>query len=231
MTSPKPPSDNGSKIWIAAIVLVVVAGVAAVVAARGGGDEEAATGQTGTVQVGNGSTTTDGDGAPTDTSGGGSAAPLAPYDATLAEDPAVGATIPTVTGTTFAGDEVTIAPDGTAKVLLFVAHWCPHCQREVPVLKEHLDDTPMPDDVELITVSTSVEPSGDNYPPQEWLEDEGWEATTIADDEDGTIAQTFGLSAFPYFVAVDAEGAVVARSSGELTPEQFDELVALAQGS
>jgi hypothetical protein len=52
----------------------------------------------------------------------------------------------------------------------------------------------------------------------------------IADDEAGTAATTFGLSAFPYFVAVDADGTVVARASGELTTDQFDDVVALAQG-
>ena len=231
MTSPKPPTDNGSKIWIVAVVVVLVAGVAAVLLARGGSDDEVS-GQTGTVQVGDGATTTSGDGE-TDTTAGdaGTAASLPQYDDTLEEDPAVGATIPTVTGTSFDGDEITIAPDGTAKVVLFVAHWCPHCQREVPMLKAHLDDVPMPDDVQLITVSTSVEPSADNYPPQEWLDGIGWQAPTIADDEAGTIAKAFGLSAFPYFVAVDADGKVVARATGELSAEQFDAVVAQAQGA
>lgn len=233
MTAPKNPAGSGSKIWIIAIVLVVVAGVVAVIAARGSGGDEVE-GQTGSVQVGSSGgegSTTEGTGSDT-TEGDGGAAALPAYDATLATDPAVGTTIPTVTGTTFDGEELTISPDdGKAKIILFVAHWCPHCQREIPRLVEHLADNPLPDDVELITVSTSVEPSGDNYPPQEWLDREGWTAPTIADDEDSTIAATYGLSAFPYFVAVDAEGKVVARSTGELTTDQFDEIVAQAQGS
>ena len=168
-----------------------------------------------------------GDGTTTAATADGS---LPKFDATVADDPAVGTTIPTVTGDTFDGDSVTIEADGKAKLLMFVAHWCPHCQREVPMLKAHLDDVPMPDDVQLLTVSTSVEPSADNYPPQEWLDRVGWEAPTLADDEAGTIAKAFGLSAFPYFVAVDADGKVVARASGELTAEQFDAVVAQAQG-
>ena len=68
MTSPKPPTDNGSKIWIVAVVVVLVAGVAAVLLARGGSDDEVS-GQTGTVQVGDGATTTSGDGE-TDTTAG-----------------------------------------------------------------------------------------------------------------------------------------------------------------
>ena len=143
----------------------------------------------------------------------------------------MGATIPTVTGTSFDGDEITIAPDGTAKVVLFVAHWCPHCQREVPMLKAHLDDVPMPDDVQLITVSTSVEPSADNYPPQSWLEGEGWDGETLADSTEAGAAAAFGIGGFPYFVVTDASGQVVARTSGEITMDQFDQLVDLAAGT
>ena len=100
----------------------------------------------------------------------------------------------------------------------------------MPLLKEHLDDVPMPDDVELVTVSTSVKPGAENYPPKEWLDEEGWAAPVLADDDAGSVAQAYGLSAFPYFVVVDADGKVVARASGELSTDQFDDAVAAAQG-
>jgi peroxiredoxin len=235
MTSPNqagpPSSRNGAAIWIGVGAVIVVLGIAAVFFARGSGSDDVA-GQTGKVSVGDGSTTT-GDGEAADTTAdGGSATSLPVYDATVNDDPAVGMTIPTVTGKTFDGDDITISgSDGKAKVIVFVAHWCPHCQREVPLLKAHLDDTPMPDDVELLTVSTSVKPGADNYPPQEWLEGEGWTAPVLADDEDSSVAQAYGLSAFPYFVVVDKDGKVVGRASGELTTRQFDAAVAAAQGS
>ena len=90
-------------------------------------DDKEVDGQTNTVSVG-GSTTTAAGGT-TDTSETASGA-LPPYDATLAEDPAVGMTIPTVTGTDFDGNDITITgDDGKAKVIVFVAHWCPHCQK------------------------------------------------------------------------------------------------------
>jgi thiol-disulfide isomerase/thioredoxin len=223
MTSPSAPGSSGSKLWIAAVVVVLVAGIAAVLVARGGSGDESGD-QTGSIEVG-----TDG-GAGTATSGDAAPASLPLYDATLETDPAVGMAIPSLTGTGFDGEELEIAADGTAKIVLFVAHWCPHCQREIPRLAEHLADQPLPDDVELITVSTSVKPGTENYPPEEWLASEDWTFPVIADDEAGTAATTFGLSAFPYFVAVDADGTVVARASGELTTDQFDDVVALAQG-
>jgi len=234
MTSPKkagpPSSSNGAAIWIGVGAVIVVLGLVAVFFARGSGSD-VVEGQTGTVAVGDSSTTM-GDGGTGDTaSGSETSASLPVYDATVNDDPAVGMTIPTVTGKDFDGNDITISgDDGQAKVILFVAHWCPHCQREVPLLKGHLDDNPMPDDVELLTVSTSVKPGADNYPPQKWLEGVGWSAPVLADDEGSSVAQAYGLSAFPYFVVVDGDGKVVERASGELTTEQFDDAVAAAQG-
>lgn len=143
-------------------------------------------------------------------------------------DSARGCTIPTAEGVDLAGEDLTIGPDGTAKLIVFVAHWCPHCQAEVPRIVEHLADTAMPADVELLAVSTSANPSAPNYPADAWLDKEGWTAPTL-DDVDNSVAQQFGLSAFPFFVAVDAEGKVVARGSGELTMDQFDTLVEAAR--
>jgi len=113
---------------------------------------------------------------------------------------------------------------------MVVAHWCPHCQAEVPVVMDHLADTPMPDDVELVMVSTSVKAEADNYPPEQWLDAEGWTGPVLADSAESTGAAALGVGGFPYFVAVDADGKVVARTSGEITMDQFDQLVAAAQG-
>ncbi len=147
-----------------------------------------------------------------------------------ANDLAVGETIPTITGTDLQGQPMTIgAGDGKAKVILFVAHWCPHCQREVPAIVEHLADTPMPADVELLAVSTAVDPTAPNYPPVKWLESEGWEAPTMADTADQVVASYFGISGFPFFVVADADGKVVFRTSGELSMDQFDGLVEAAR--
>lgn len=136
--------------------------------------------------------------------------------------------IPEVAGETHAGEPITIGPEGPAKVIVFVAHWCPHCQSEVPRIVEHLEGEPLPDDVELYGVSTSINPDAPNFPPEAWLEEEDWTFPTLV-DTDNSVAEEFGLSAFPFFVAVDAEGDVVARGSGELTTDQFDQLVEAAR--
>jgi hypothetical protein len=79
--------------------------------------------------------------------------------------------------------------------------------------------------VEILSVSTAVSPDRLNYPPSAWLEREDWAVPVLVDDADGSVAQAFGLSAFPFFVAVDAGGEVVARGSGELDREALGQLV------
>jgi len=143
-----------------------------------------------------------------------------------AGDPAVGRPIPEATGADFDGTPVTIARDGRAKMILFVAHWCSVCQQEVPLIADWLPGANIPDNVDLLTVSTGVDRSRPNYPPSEWLQGEGWTLPVIMDDEAGTVAGAFGLSAYPYFVFVNAEGNVVGRFTGGLPAETIAALVA-----
>lgn len=146
-------------------------------------------------------------------------------------DTAVGKTIPEVRGQSFDGTPVDIRNDGRAKLILFVAHWCPHCQREVPLLAGFLKSHPLPSGVDLYTVSTAVSAKSPNYPPSAWLAREHWKAKTMADSGDQEAADAFGLSSFPYFVAVDGSGKVVARTSGEITTDQFAGLAQKALGN
>jgi thiol-disulfide isomerase/thioredoxin len=140
-------------------------------------------------------------------------------------DPAVGQPAPQVEGSSFDGTPVSIKADGRPKLILFIAHWCPHCQREVPVVQSWLDAKGLPDGVDLISVATAIDPTLPNYPPDAWLARERWSAPVIVDG-DRRIATDYGLTAFPYWVAVGADGRVSDRLTGELTPDQLDALVA-----
>jgi thiol-disulfide isomerase/thioredoxin len=143
-----------------------------------------------------------------------------PVFSSASGDPAVGQTIPTVTSPT-----ASIQLNGKAKILLFLAHWCPHCQTEVPVVQDWIDRGNLPGDVDLISVSSSIDQNRPNYPPSEWLEREGWTAPVIV-DESGTVADAYGLSAFPYWVFVNADGTVAGRLTGELPASDLDTIVA-----
>jgi thiol-disulfide isomerase/thioredoxin len=154
--------------------------------------------------------------------------PEAPADSAglfdAATDPAVGKTIPTVEATAMNGEPYTIKP-GKPTLLVFAAHWCPHCQKEIPLIVEWTDAGLIPDGVDVVAVSTSVDKTGNNFPPTKWLMRENWDHPAVADTNSSQIAKAFAVGGFPYFVAVDADGKVVQRGSGELTQDQFVSLV------
>jgi thiol-disulfide isomerase/thioredoxin len=149
-----------------------------------------------------------------------------------ADDSAIGMAAPVLEGETFDGSKVTIDPaDGTPRVIVFVAHWCPHCQKEVPLIQEWIDEGNLPEGVEVVFVSTSVNEGRPNYPPSAWIADEGITSEVLLDDDQSAAAADYGLTSFPYFVMTNGEGEVVARGSGEIPMEQFGAAVdALAQG-
>jgi len=145
-------------------------------------------------------------------------------------DGAVGQPAPTLTGTSTEGEDMTIQPgDGTPRAIVFLAHWCPHCQREVPVVVDWLQGGNLPDGVELVGVTTGIDRNRPNFPPQQWFERENWDTPTMVDGNNAA-AQAFGLSSYPYWVLVDGDGKVVQRWSGETTAEQLTERIgALAE--
>ena len=114
------------------------------------------------------------------------------------------------------------------KVLLFLAHWCGFCQKEVPVMQEYINIIGIPQGVEIIAVATSIDRSRDNYPPHDWLEKEGWSETQIY-DIDKDIGTAYGVNSFPYWVFLDKDLKVVARRTGNLPQDQVGQLlIALA---
>ncbi len=204
-----PPSSRRPLVVVAGLVAVVLLafGVALVAGSGDDGGTTDSAGSTASAEV------------PSDTPATVEGNPLTPLPDS-GDDPAVGTAMPTLSGTGLDGSPVTIPATGRPTMIMFVAHWCPHCQAEVPVVQDWVDGGGLPDGVDLVTVSTAADPRRPNYPPGEWLAGEGWTAPVLVDGEN-TAAAAAGLTAFPFFVAVDADGNVVTRASGELTPDQL----------
>ena len=141
-------------------------------------------------------------------------------------DASIGMTAPIISGKGFTGTEITTDGAGTPTLLVFLAHWCQFCQREVPLLVQWEKDGLTPTGVDVIAVATGTDPANPNFPPSEWLAREEFPALwpVIADSADKKAANAFGLSGYPYFVLVDAQGKVFKRLSGEIP---MDELTAI----
>ena len=114
--------------------------------------------------------------------------------------------------------------NGNSKALLFLAHWCGYCQQEVPVVQRFIDSNGVPPGIDVIAVATSIDRGRDNYPPQEWLQREGWSETQIY-DLDREIGEAYGLNAFPYWVFLDKDLNVLARRTGNLPEDMIGALL------
>ncbi len=144
-------------------------------------------------------------------------------------DVAAGQPAPVTTGPSFDGSTVTIGEAGRPQVIIFLAHWCPHCQREVTLLQTWLDANGPPEGVDLRSVATGIDPTLPNYPPDAWLESAGWSVPVLVDPTDA-VATAYGLSGYPFWVFLDADGRVALRASGELTIEQLEGILSILRG-
>jgi len=141
-------------------------------------------------------------------------------------DPMVGQVAPTLNGATFDGSGVSVTPgDGQAYMVVFLAHWCPHCNREVPRLIEWQASGAVPSELQVVGVSTAVASDRPNYPPSQWVVDKGWTWPIMADSKSREAAKAYGVSGFPFFVIVGADGEVKARVSGEVEIPALTQIV------
>jgi thiol-disulfide isomerase/thioredoxin len=199
-------SGPNPTVIVGVVVGVLILATIAVVLTAGGGDDEA-------------DVATDANGQPISQYGvvttAGSPLPPAPESGA---DPAIGMTGPSMLSER-AGEQVVIEPDAADEptMLVFLAHWCPHCQREVPRLVD-LQESGALDGIRSVAVLTATAEDRDNFPPSAWLDEEGWTGDRFFDDEESTAAATYGLSSFPMMVFLDADGNVVERLSGEQDP-------------
>jgi len=205
---PGPRERRSWLPWIALAVVVVVAVAVALLASDGdGGDATVDDGALATAEV------------------SVAGEPLPPLEE--GDDPAVGAEAPTLEGVAPDGTPTTVEPTGEPTLLAFLAHWCPHCQVELPRIVD-LAEAGELDELRTVVVLTGTDEAAPNHPPAAWLDREGWTGEVLVDDADTPAARAFALSSYPYLVLLDGEGRVVARSAGELGEDGLRAFVAQA---
>jgi thiol-disulfide isomerase/thioredoxin len=129
-------------------------------------------------------------------------------------DPEAGSPVPTVVGADFESNPVSIDNNGKAKMIIFLAHWCPNCQAEVPEVTRWLAENEVPDNVEILSVATSITRGRDNFPPSDWLEDENWPVPVLLDSATSEVGVAYGVSLFPLWAMVGPDGNLIQRVSG-----------------
>ena len=214
--NPSRRAASTTRWWvIGGLVVVLVVAVVVALAASGGGDDDDSS-STAKQEVG--AVTVDGTSLPA-------------YDADARTDAAVGDTAPTLEGSGFDEQPVTIGPTGNPQVVMFLAHWCPHCQAEVPRIVTLADQGAF-EGIDVASVATGTSADAPNYPPSAWLTREDWPFEVLVDDRQGTAAAAYGLSAYPFFVFLDGDGKVLGRTTGEIEPDHLEAILdALRDGT
>ena len=146
-TSKKKSTSSNRNAWLVGGVIAAVIAIAAIVAISASSKKDQLA--VGTVQEFSEVAVT------------GDALPA--FDSAANPDPAVGMTAPTLTGKSFTGNVVTTESTGTPTLTIFLAHWCPHCQREVPLLVEWEKSGKMPAGIDIVAIATGTDSANPNY--------------------------------------------------------------------
>lgn len=221
MANSKAPTASARKTQyiVGAIVGVVVLIVAVVIFAGGSNDNGSdSTMTTTTVAGGSGGTNAEpGEYQPITFTGD----VLTPLE-NPSEDASRGKTAPTLFGYKFDGTPFTLAPTGDPTLVVFLAHWCSHCNAEIPRLIEWKASGKIPADLDVVGVSTAARDDQPNFPPSKWIVDKAWPWAVMADSEAQEAAVAYGVLGYPGLILLDGEGKVLARRSGEVGIAELD---------
>jgi thiol-disulfide isomerase/thioredoxin len=116
---------------------------------------------------------------------------------------------PALNVTTLQGDQYSLdAMAGKVVVMDFWATWCHPCVESVPELKELLKKYPR-DKLSLISISAD----DDVTKWRSFIAEKKMDWPHYR-DSDGTIAETFGVHAFPTYIVIDGDGIIQQRIEG-----------------
>ncbi|GBE21040.1 sporulation thiol-disulfide oxidoreductase A precursor [bacterium BMS3Bbin01] len=138
------------------------------------------------------------------------------------QDPAQGLTLGAVSGVWYSdGATHTIDPaDGTPRAWLIWAHWCPYCQKELPIVKAWYEANAAENPhMQIVSITTAMDDTAAN-PLLPYLQEQQFPFPVIIDDS-GALGRQFGVSAFPFWVFTAPDGTVLGRTAGLLPEDQM----------
>ena len=210
----KKASSGDSMRTILYVVLVVVGIAGAVALGTSGGSSDTTTDTVVTVPGGV---------QPAEyqkvSSTGGMLAPLPESGA----DTETGKSVAVLKGYDLQGRPISIDPagEGKATMVVFLAHWCPHCNREIPVLNKWRESGEVPTGLRVVGITTGSKADQANWPPSKWMTAMKWPFEVMADSEAQEAAAAYGVAGYPFIAFVGANGKITARTSGEIPVEQL----------
>jgi thiol-disulfide isomerase/thioredoxin len=143
---------------------------------------------------------------------GGGAGNFTPNDEGLIP---VGEKAPGFTAETVGGGSISVGEgDARATVLVFFASWCPHCQREAPVMSELESQY---DGLQLVMVGIDAQDNPDKV--RQFVEEYDIESPAVYEP---SLGPEYGVSGYPTTYVLDGDNRVVGAHSGEAPREVYE---------
>ena len=144
--------------------------------------------------------------------GGGSTGNFTPNNEGLIP---VGEKAPGFTAETVGGGSVSVGDgEAGATMLVFFATWCPHCQREAPVMSELESQY---DDLQLVMAGIDAEDNPDKV--RQFAEEYDIESPAVYEP---LLGSEYGVSGYPTVYVLDENNKVVGAHSGEAPREVYE---------
>jgi thiol-disulfide isomerase/thioredoxin len=129
-----------------------------------------------------------------------------------------GGLVPSYSAPALAGGTVMWATyRGSPAVIAIWAPWCPHCQKELPILDRVAREFP---NLQLTSIATDVD-AQPGPTVEEYMSGHHLVFPVALDAKDGRIGEAFGLSGFPTVYFVKADGTVYKTTVGEVSEDEM----------
>ena len=137
----------------------------------------------------------------------------------------VGSQAPDFSAQTVDGGNVSLGDRGNYKatMLVFFASWCPHCNREAPLIsdiqKNHDD---------LRVIMAGIDGQDNNQKVQDFVNKYDINGPAFYDP---SVGSTYHASSYPTIYVIDGSGKIAAANSGEVPKDVLDGWVQNVLGS
>ena len=117
--------------------------------------------------------------------------------------------MPSIALTDLAGQQIALSEPGQPMVINLWATWCPPCRREMPMLIEVAEDSPVP---------VLLANQGENQATiRAFLAEQQLSDDAVLTDPNGMLGRAVASPALPTTLFVDAAGEVVDVHAGEIS--------------
>ena len=157
------------------------------------------------------------------TTGGGGASNFTPNTQGLLE---TGTQAPKFTADTVDGGSVSVGGgDADATMVVFFATWCPHCQKEAPIISELENEY---DNLKIVMIGIDTAQGDNPEKVSKFVQQYDIQSPAVYQPSLGTQYQ---VSGYPTVYVLDGSGKIVGANTGEAPKEAYEEWIQKALGS